>query len=463
MVKKVHKYSSSKRLVAGTVGALSVFALTAQVNNTVEAKAKNNNAGTEQPESMSSSASAIRNDNQLSLAPMVSSSSAAKSASTTHNGTYVVKSGDTLSELAVHFNVTLNDLVSWNHIQNPNLIYVGQQLLVEGKGANSATTQSSTVSAQPQSYTVAENGAQQDQAQQTAPAQQAVSQQVTPVYQQGTYQQATAVNPTATAYTSDANAAAYNSAVVSQQGSTVAVASQQVASQQAVAVNSTATAYTSDANAAAYNSTAVTSQQSSVAPVTNNQQTSQASAVNTSQEVTANSSTASQQPAVQQVAYTQNQTSNSSATVQTQSQPQQQSQVASQQPQTTTQNNVDLHSGSVVSLASKIANSNSVPYEWGGNSLSGMDCSGFVQYVYANAEGKQLPHNTVAMESYVDQKPVSQAQSGDLLFWGNHGSTYHVGIYMGNNQYAAAAKPGTNVAVYNLSPYFTPSFAGTVK
>lgn len=440
MVKKVHKYSSSKRLVAGTVGALSVFALTAQVNNTVEAKAKNNNAGTEQPESMSSSASAIRNDNQLSLAPMVSSSSAAKSASTAHNRTYVVKSGDTLSELAVHFNVTLNDLVSWNHIQNPNLIYVGQQLLVEGKGANSATTQSSTVSTQPQSYTVAGNGTQQDQPQQTVPAQQVVSQQVTPVYQQGIYQQATAVNPTATAYTSDANAAAYNSAVVSQQGSTVAVASQQFASQQAVAVNSTATAYTSDANAAAYNSAAVTSQK-----------------------LTANSSTASQQPAVQQVAYTQNQTSNSSATVQTQSQPQQQSQVASQQPQTTTQNNVDLHSGSVVSLASKIANSNSVPYQWGGNSLSGMDCSGFVQYVYANAEGKQLPHNTVAMESYVNSKPASQAQSGDLLFWGNHGSTYHVGIYMGNNQYAAAAKPGTNVAVYNLSPYFAPSFAGTVK
>ncbi|MBB1062339.1 NlpC/P60 family protein [Limosilactobacillus fastidiosus] len=462
MVKKVHKYSSSKRLVAGTVGALSVFALTAQANNTVEAKAKNNNAGTEQPESMSSSASAIRNNNQLSLAPMVSSSSAAKSASTAHNGTYVVKSGDTLSELAVHFNVTLNDLVSWNHIQNPDLIYVGQQLLVEGKGADSATIQSSTESAQPQSYTVAGNGAQQDQPQQTTPVQQSASQQVTPVYQQGTYQQATAVNPTTTAYTSDANAAAYNSAVVSQQGSTVAVASQPVASQQTVAANSTATAYTSDTNAAAYNSAAVTSQQSSVAPVTNNQQASQASAVSASQEVTANSSTASQQPAVQQVAYAQNQTSNSSATVQTQSQPQQ-SQVASQQPQTTTQNNVDLHSGSVVSLASKIANSNSVPYQWGGNSLSGMDCSGFVQYVYANAEGKQLPHNTVAMESYVNSKPASQAQSGDLLFWGNHGSTYHVGIYVGNNQYAAAAKPGTNVAVYNLSPNFAPSFAGTVK
>ena len=143
----------------------------------------------------------------------------------------------------------------------------------------------------------------------------------------------------------------------------------------------------------------------------------------------------------------------------------QQSQVAQQatSQQAASQNNANLQSGSVVSLASKIASSNSVPYQWGGNSLSGMDCSGFVQYVYANAEGKQLPHNTVAMESYVNTKPVNQAQSGDLLFWGNQGSSYHVGIYMGNNQYAAAAKPGTNVAVYNLSSYFAPSFAGTVK
>lgn len=95
--------------------------------------------------------------------------------------------------------------------------------------------------------------------------------------------------------------------------------------------------------------------------------------------------------------------------------------------------------------------------------MQGMDCSGFVDYVYANAEGKQLPHNTVALESYVNQKAVSQAQPGDLLFWGNHGSTYHTAIYVGNNQYAAAAKPGTNVSVYPLSQYFYPSFAGTVK
>lgn len=142
-------------------------------------------------------------------------------------------------------------------------------------------------------------------------------------------------------------------------------------------------------------------------------------------------------------------------------QPSQPAAATSQAPQSST--GTDLQSGSIVSLATKIATSNSVPYVWGGNSLNGMDCSGFVDYVYAHAENKQLPHNSTMLESYVNQHAVSEAQPGDILFWGNHGSSYHVAIYTGNNQYAAAAQPGTNVSLYTLSPYFAPSFAGTVK
>lgn len=423
MVKKVRKYSSSTRLVAGTLGALSVFALTTQANNAVEAKAKSSNHA-EQPASMSSSANAVRNSGQLSLAPIQSSSASSKSASAAKNGIYVVKSGDTLSELAVQFNVSLNDLVAWNHIQNPDLIYVGQQLSINGENVNSAVSQSSTAPvAQPQSFTVTGNVQQsQPQVVQGVVSEAAQPQAMGNTVQQAVNQQGQSSQMTGSAYTSTVNAAAYNSAAPSQQSSAVTVAAgQQVSSQQPVSANSTqAVAYSTASLAVATDQTVAQSQQ-----------------------VTTTS--AASQPAQQSQA--------------------QQSQVAQQatSQQVASQNNANLQSGSVVSLASKIASSNSVPYQWGGNSLSGMDCSGFVQYVYANAEGKQLPHNTVAMESYVNTKPVNQAQSGDLLFWGNQGSSYHVGIYMGNNQYVAAAKPGTNVAVYNLSSYFAPSFAGTVK
>lgn len=129
---------------------------------------------------------------------------------------------------------------------------------------------------------------------------------------------------------------------------------------------------------------------------------------------------------------------------------------------TDTASNSDLQTGSVVSLAVKLASAG-IPYVWGGNSLSGMDCSGLVQYVYAHSAGISLPHNTVAQEAYVTTHSVASAQPGDILFWGTPGSTYHNAIYIGNNQFVAAPTSGQNVQVQTISSYFMPSFAGTVK
>lgn len=43
---------------------------------------------------------------------------------------YTVKPGDTLSAIALKYGTTVNQLVELNHIKNPNLIYVGQVLLI---------------------------------------------------------------------------------------------------------------------------------------------------------------------------------------------------------------------------------------------------------------------------------------------------------------------------------------------
>ena len=43
---------------------------------------------------------------------------------------YTVARGDALYKIAAKFNVTIADLVKWNNIANPNLIYVGQKLIV---------------------------------------------------------------------------------------------------------------------------------------------------------------------------------------------------------------------------------------------------------------------------------------------------------------------------------------------
>ena len=43
---------------------------------------------------------------------------------------YTVKSGDNLTNIAARYGTTVNQLVAWNNISNPNLIYQGQKLRV---------------------------------------------------------------------------------------------------------------------------------------------------------------------------------------------------------------------------------------------------------------------------------------------------------------------------------------------
>ena len=52
-------------------------------------------------------------------------------ASSNSSVTYIVKSGDTLSEIAKKYNTTVNKIASDNGITNTNLIYVGQKLIIK--------------------------------------------------------------------------------------------------------------------------------------------------------------------------------------------------------------------------------------------------------------------------------------------------------------------------------------------
>ena len=47
-----------------------------------------------------------------------------------HDLYYIVEKGDNLTKIAKRFDTTVNQLVEWNNIQNPDLIYPGQKLKV---------------------------------------------------------------------------------------------------------------------------------------------------------------------------------------------------------------------------------------------------------------------------------------------------------------------------------------------
>ena len=98
----------------------------------------------------------------LALALMASvcltAAAAPTAASYTATTTYTVKAGDCLWNLAKKFGVTVQDLVDANNIKNPNLIYVGQVLVIPVKGETAQPPQTEkpeeSVPAEPSDFRV---------------------------------------------------------------------------------------------------------------------------------------------------------------------------------------------------------------------------------------------------------------------------------------------------------------------
>ena len=90
-----------------------------------------------------------------------------------------------------------------------------------------------------------------------------------------------------------------------------------------------------------------------------------------------------------------------------------------------------------------------VPYVWGGESPSGFDCSGLVQYAYGQL-GVSLPR--VAADQARVGQPVASlaaARPGDLVAFGE--PVDHIGIYAGNGLMVVAPKTGDVVKVQAIS------------
>ena len=96
-----------------------------------------------------------------------------------------------------------------------------------------------------------------------------------------------------------------------------------------------------------------------------------------------------------------------------------------------------------------------VPYVWGGESPSGFDCSGLVQYVYAQV-GVRLPRTTYTQVKVgTPVASLTRSQPGDLVFFagsdGTSTSPGHVGIYIGNGKMIDAPYAGTVVQVQTVT------------
>lgn len=90
------------------------------------------------------------------------------------------------------------------------------------------------------------------------------------------------------------------------------------------------------------------------------------------------------------------------------------------------------------------------PYVYGGNQPTGWDCSGFVQYVFAQFD-VSLPHQSGSQMSVGSPvASLAEAQPGDILANGSHAA-----IYIGNGMVMNAMSPsqGTGVAPVGMVMY----------
>ncbi len=104
-----------------------------------------------------------------------------------------------------------------------------------------------------------------------------------------------------------------------------------------------------------------------------------------------------------------------------------------------------------------------VHYKFGGKTPeTGLDCSGFVSYVYKQAANMLLPHNAKAISMFGKKIAISELQPGDLVFYNTMRHTYsHVGIYLGDNKFVHASVTGRGVEVVDMKEnYWVKRFNG---
>lgn len=90
------------------------------------------------------------------------------------------------------------------------------------------------------------------------------------------------------------------------------------------------------------------------------------------------------------------------------------------------------------------------PYLFGGNTRSGIDCSGFVCNVFRSIDRK-LPRSSSEQATVGESVALSQVLPGDLVFFNTSGSgVSHVGILLDNDSFVHAST-SNGVTVNRLS------------
>lgn len=101
-------------------------------------------------------------------------------------------------------------------------------------------------------------------------------------------------------------------------------------------------------------------------------------------------------------------------------------------------------------------------YVWGATGPNSFDCSGFTQYIYKHAYGKNIPRVSYEQAKFGQKVNREDLQPGDLIFFDtmNKGRVSHVGIYIGNNKFIHAANSRAGIIESELKGYYSKKYLG---
>ncbi|MYL21194.1 LysM peptidoglycan-binding domain-containing protein [Halobacillus litoralis] len=132
---------------------------------------------------------------------------------------------------------------------------------------------------------------------------------------------------------------------------------------------------------------------------------------------------------------------------------------------TSTTNSSSSNSGFVDGLVAEAKKHIGTPYVWAGSTPSGFDCSGFLNYVFAQ-EGVSIPRTvaTIYADSRMQSVSDSHRQVGDIVFFETYKpGASHAGIYLGNGKFIHTGSTN-GVEISSLSSnYWGSRYIGTKR
>ncbi|PCM43883.1 glycoside hydrolase [Marinobacter sp. ANT_B65] len=93
------------------------------------------------------------------------------------------------------------------------------------------------------------------------------------------------------------------------------------------------------------------------------------------------------------------------------------------------------------------------PYQYGGTTARGFDCSGFITTAFREGLGQQLPRTTSQMLRHGDVVHPRDVKPGDIVFFRIAGKDQHAGIYMGDDRFIHAST-SSGVIMSELNGYY---------